>query len=239
MSESPSEVDDTSAALRSDGQEGLDGALPTGTGPITPTDAASHAVSEDSAEAERASSDGRGRHYRRRSQRALLSWLVVLIVAGSLAVALRLYVVQTFFVPSSSMVPTLQVGDRMLVLKVGYTIDRGSILVFRQPPLDTSDPYHEDLVKRVIGLPGDTIWSVANTVYIDGKPLREPWLPKNTVLGPSIRRQTVPAGDYFMMGDNRSDSLDSRDWGVLQRGLIVGEVIVVIWRHGGPVFHIQ
>jgi signal peptidase I len=169
----------------------------------------------------------------------LLSWVLVLIVAAGVAVALRLFVVQTFFVPSSSMVPTLQVGDRMLVLKIGYTIDRGSILVFRQPPLDSSDSGHEDLVKRVIGLPGNTIWSVGNTVYINGKPLSEPWLPKNTVLGPPIRRQTIPAGDYFMMGDNRSDSLDSRDWGVLQHNLIVGEVLVVIWRHGWPVFHIE
>jgi signal peptidase I len=169
----------------------------------------------------------------------LLSWVLVLIVAAGVAVALRLFVVQTFFVPSSSMVPTLQVGDRMLVLKIGYTIDRASILVFRQPPLDSSDSGHEDLVKRVIGLPGNTIWSVGNTVYINGKPLSEPWLPKNTVLGPPIRRQTIPAGDYFMMGDNRSDSLDSRDWGVLQHNLIVGEVLVVIWRHGWPVFHIE
>jgi len=161
-------------------------------------------------------------------------------VAGALAVGLRLFVLQTFYVPSASMEPTLQVGDRMLVLKIGYTIDRGSILVFRQPPNDTSDTTHEDLVKRVIGLPGETIWSEGNTVYIDGKPLAEPWLPTGTALGPPpIRKQTIPGGDYFMMGDNRTDSFDSRDWGVLPRGLVVGEVLVVIWRHGWPVFHIQ
>jgi signal peptidase I len=167
---------------------------------------------------------GRGRHYRRRKRDAFLSWILVLLVAGALAVGLRLFVVQTFYVPSASMVPTLQVGDRMLVLK---------------PPKDTSDTAHEDLVKRVIGLPGETISSVGNTVYIDGKPLSEPWLPKNTVLGQAIPRQTIPPGCYFMMGDNRSDSFDSRDWGVLPRRLIVGEVLVVIWRDGGPVFHIQ
>jgi signal peptidase I len=176
---------------------------------------------------------------RRRAGHAAASWLVVLLVAAGLAVGLRLFVVQTFFVPSASMEPTLQIGDRMLVLKIGYTIDRGSILVFRQPPDDTTDTTHEDLVKRVIGLPGETIWSADNTVYIDGKPLSEPWLPKGTALGQSIRRQTIPAGDYFMMGDNRSDSFDSRDWGVLPGRLIVGEVLVVMWRNGGPVFHIQ
>ena len=177
---------------------------------------------------------------RQRSRRVASSWLIVIVVAGALAVGLRLFVLQTFYVPSASMEPTLQVGDRMLVLKIGYTIDRGSILVFRQPPNDTSDTTHEDLVKRVIGLPGETIWSEGNTVYIDGKPLAEPWLPTGTALGPPpIRKQTIPRGDYFMMGDNRTDSFDSRDWGVLPRGLVVGEVLVVIWRHGWPVFHIQ
>src|ERR1700677_3109993 len=92
---------------------------------------------------------GRGRHYRRRRGNSLVNWVLVLLVAAAVAFGLRLYVVQTFFVPSSSMVPTLQVGDRMLVPKIGYTIDRGSILVFRQPPADLSDPNHEDLVKRV------------------------------------------------------------------------------------------
>jgi signal peptidase I len=203
------------------------------------TTTATDVVGEDEDATEQPPRTGTGRHYHRGGRHASVSWVVVVLVAGGLAVALRVLVLQTFYVPSTSMVPTLQKGDRMLVLKTGYTVDRGSILVFRQPPLDTGDPDHEDLVKRVIGLPGDTIWSVGNTVYIDGKPLREAWLPNNTVLGPPIHRQTVPAGEYFMMGDNRSDSLDSRDWGDLQHSLIVGEVLVVIWRHGWPVFHIQ
>jgi signal peptidase I len=238
MSESPSEVNDTPVALDLD--DGTVDAHPvaSSTATVRRETPASQALSGDDA-SKPAQRTGRGRHYRPRRQFALVSWLVVILVAGALAVTLRLFVVQTFKVPSASMVPTLQVGDRMIVLKFGYTIDRGSILVFRQPPLDTSDTLHEDLVKRVIGLPGDTIWSVGDTVYIDGKPLSEPWLPKNTVLGPPIRRQTIPPGDYFMMGDNRSDSLDSRDWGVLPSRLIVGEVLVVVWRHGGPVFHIQ
>ncbi|HXY45471.1 MAG TPA: signal peptidase I [Acidimicrobiales bacterium] len=169
----------------------------------------------------------------------LTSLLVVFAIAAALAVLLRLFVVQTFYVPTGSMIPTLQVGDRMLVLKVGYTITRGSILVFRQPPADTADVNHEDLVKRVIGLPGETIWSEGNTVYIDGKPLAEPWLPKGTVLGAPIPRQTIPQGEYFMMGDNRQYSDDSRDWGDLPASLIVGKVLVVIWRDGRPAFHIQ
>lgn len=235
-------MNDASAALGVEGESGPERVTSMSSAPAM-TSATASDVAGDTGEAPdgeaKSSPAGRGRHYRRRKRDAFLSWILVLLVAGALAVGLRLFVVQTFYVPSASMVPTLQVGDRMLVLKFGYTIDRGSILVFRQPPKDTSDTAHEDLVKRVIGLPGETISSVGNTVYIDGKPLSEPWLPKNTVLGQAIPRQTIPPGCYFMMGDNRSDSFDSRDWGVLPRRLIVGEVLVVIWRDGGPVFHIQ
>jgi signal peptidase I len=238
MSESPPEVHDAPWAPRFDGDGVQSATLPKHAAPVSAM-TVSDAVTVDDHAPGHPPRTGHGRHYRRRRRHALLSWVLVLVVAAGVAVILRLFVVQTFYVPSSSMVPTLQVGDRMLVLKIGYTIDRGTILVFHQPPLDSSDSGHEDLVKRVIGLPGNTIWSVGNTVYIDGKPLSEPWLPKNTVLGPPILRQTIPAGDYFMMGDNRSDSLDSRDWGVLQHNLIVGEVLVVIWRHGWPVFHIE
>jgi signal peptidase I len=240
MSESLPEVDDAPVALGS-GDDVPAGLAQASGAQTAPAANSQEALFGGNGESDDVGRSGRGRHYRRRRRRrnSLVSWLLVILVAAALAFALRLFVVQTFYVPSASMVPTLQVGDRMLVMKIGYTIDRGSILVFRQPPRDTDDPDHEDLVKRVIGLPGDTISSAGNTVYIDGKPLSEPWLPKNLVLGQAIRPQKVPAGDYFMMGDNRSDSFDSRDWGVLPRSLVVGEVLVVIWRHGWPVFHIQ
>jgi signal peptidase I len=181
---------------------------------------------------------GPGHRRRRRRRRWLLSWVTVIVIGAAVALGLRLFVVQTFFVPSGSMTPTLQVGDRMLVLKLGYSIQRGAIVVFRQPPGDLSDVNRDDLVKRVIGLPGETIWSVGNTVYIDGRPLAEPWLPKNDPLGPPVPRQKIPKGDYFMMGDNRSDSYDSRDWGPLPRSYIIGRVFLVIWRHGGPAFDV-
>jgi signal peptidase I len=169
----------------------------------------------------------------------LVGFGIVLVIAAALAIVLRLFVVQTFFVPTGSMIPTLQVGDRMLVVKIGYSVTRGSIVVFRQPPDDTADVNHEDLVKRVIGLPGETIWSRGNNIYIDGRVLAQPWLPKGTPLGTPIPRQTIPKGEYFMMGDNRPFSDDSRDWGDLPASLIVGKVLVVIWRDGRPAFHIQ
>ena len=175
---------------------------------------------------------------KRRRRRWLVSWVTVIVVGAAVALGLRLFVVQTFFVPSGSMMPTLQVKDRMLVLKIGYSVQRGAIVVFRQPPGDVSDTSGDDLVKRVIGLPGETIWSVGNTIYINGRPLAEPWLPKHDPLGPPVTRQKIPKGEYFMMGDNRSDSYDSRDWGPLPRSYIIGRVFLVIWRHGGPAFHV-
>jgi signal peptidase I len=167
-----------------------------------------------------------------------LSWLVVIAVAVLVSVLLRVFVVETFFVPSASMEPTLQIGDRILVQKIGFSLQRGDIVVFHHPARDTEPPLNEDLVKRIIGLPNETIWSHGNTVYIDGKPLSEPWLAKGTELNTPIPRQKIPPGDYFMMGDYRSDSYDSRDWGPIPGNTIVGRVFLVIWRNGHPAFHI-
>ena len=166
-----------------------------------------------------------------------LSWIVVIVVAGLVSVVVRVFFVQTFYVPSGSMEPTLQVGDRILVQKIGFSLQRGAIVVFHHPARDDQPPLSEDLVRRIIGLPGETIWSVGNTVYIDGKPLSEPWLPKGTVLGQPIQRQKIPPGQYFMMGDNRSDSYDSRAWGPIPGDTIIGRVFLIVWRGGRPAFH--
>ncbi len=170
----------------------------------------------------------------------MLPWVGILAVAVGIALLLRLFVVQTFFVPSGSMYPTLQPGDRILVQKIGYSVGEGSIIVFRTPPGyrpgDCAGAGENDLVKRVIGLPGETIWSRGNTVMINGKPLREPYLRKGLPLGAPIRRQTVPPNDYFVMGDNRPVSCDSRVWGYVPKADVVGTVFLVVWRHGHPVF---
>jgi signal peptidase I len=172
----------------------------------------------------------------RRHRHWLFGWTLVIVIAAVVSIVLRLFVVQTFFVPTGSMIPTLQEGDRILVQKIGFSLQRGAIVVFEHPKGDPEPPLNEDLVKRIIGLPGDTIWSQGNTVYIDGKPLAEPWLPKGTVLGGAIKRQTIPKGEYFMMGDNRSDSYDSRDWGPIAGNTIIGRVFLIVWRHGHPTF---
>ncbi len=166
-----------------------------------------------------------------------------MVVAVLVAVLLRAFVVQTFFIPSGSMEPTLQIGDRILVNKLSYHlhgVDRGDIVVFSRPPTENcGGPEVNDLVKRVIGLPGDVISLSNGYVYIDGKRLDESWLPGSeqgvTVAGPTgnssnlARPYRVPADNYFVMGDNRTDSCDSRYWGPINRSLIVGKVELRVW----------
>ena len=169
--------------------------------------------------------------------------VVVVVIALLVAVLLRTFVVQTFFIPSGSMEPTLQIGDRILVNKLSYhlhSVDRGDIVVFSRPPAeDCGGPEVNDLVKRVIGLPGETISTSGGYVYIDGKRLNETWLPASkqgtTGEGPPgspsnlDRPFHIPANDYFVMGDNRTDSCDSRYWGPIARSLIVGKVEFRVW----------
>lgn len=169
--------------------------------------------------------------------------VIVVVVAVLVAVLLRAFVVQTFFIPSGSMEPTLQIGDRILVNKLSYHlhgVDRGDIVVFSRPPTENcGGPTVNDLVKRVIGLPGDIISLSGGYVYINGKRLDETWLPASeqgvTVAGPPgntsnlARPYRVPPDDYFVMGDNRTDSCDSRYWGPINRSLIVGKVELRVW----------
>ena len=170
--------------------------------------------------------------------------LVVIVVAVGVAVLLRTFVVQTFSIPSGSMMPTLNIGDRIVVDKLSYDlhgVGRGDIVVFSRPPAeDCAGPPVADLVKRVVGLPGETISLSGNGyVLINGKRLDETWLPKSTqgttYPGPSGHPYSldhpykIPANDYFMMGDNRGDSCDSRFWGPISKSLMVGKVDVRIW----------
>jgi signal peptidase I len=169
---------------------------------------------------------------------------VVVAVAIAVAVLLRVFVVQTYFIPSSSMYPTLNVGDRIVVDKLSYSlhsVNRGDIVVFSRPPGENcGGPVVADLVKRVIGLPGETISVTASGyVSIDGKKLSEKWLPPSdqgvTHPGPAgrpydlLRPYKIPAHHYFVMGDNRLKSCDSRWWGPISPSLIVGRVDLRIW----------
>jgi signal peptidase I len=183
-----------------------------------------------------------------RRRRALAEATIVLITVLLLAFGLRAFVFQAFFIPTSSMVPTLDVGDRILVQKALFNwhdVHEGDIVVFTQPPLDHCGGGEEgDLVKRVIALPGQTIYSMGSNIYVDGRRLSEPYLPRTDPLGPPIpgaTRQTpfhVPPGVFYLMGDNRQISCDSRYWGPIKGTTIVGKVVLLWWHHSHPDFHL-
>jgi signal peptidase I len=182
---------------------------------------------------------------RRMSRRQGLEWIAVVVVAVLASFLIRIYAFQTFEVPSGSMLPTLQIGDRLIVDKIpglAHSIHRGDIVVFHRAPGD-SDPQFPILVKRVIGLPGETISSKGDTIYINGRPIAEPWLAamNSTPTCPQpafdISKTHIAPGQYFVMGDCRGNSSDSRVWGTVPVGNIIGRVFVVVWRHNHPWFH--
>ncbi len=164
--------------------------------------------------------------------RSAVEWGVIIAVALLGAVIVRTVLFQAFWIPSASMTPTLKVHDRLLVNKLSYhlhPVHRGDIVVFRRPP-NLTEAGIKDLVKRVIGLPGETIQSAPDgQVEINGHLLAEPYLPAGINMGPPIQKQVIPPGEYFLMGDNRDDSTDSRVFGPISRHLIVGRAFVLIW----------
>lgn len=178
-----------------------------------------------------------------RSSRWIVELVGVVVVALLVAFLLRTFVIATYSIPSGSMEPTLQIGDRIVVDKLSYHlhgVDRGNIIVFSTPPEeDCAGPPVADLVKRVIGLPGETISLSGGDVLIDGHVLPEPWLPASqqnrTYPGPSTEPYAlhqpfrIPDGDVYVMGDNRTLSCDSRYWGPISESTIVGKVDVRIW----------
>jgi signal peptidase I len=175
-----------------------------------------------------------------------------LVIAVVLALFIRTYVVQAFKIPSGSMEPNLLVGDHLLVNKFVFgpaispveravlpmkDIRRLDIVVFKHP----KDP-ERDLIKRIIGLPGETLELRRKRVFINGKPLDEPYAhfmddPPATSEEMDPRVQygpvTVPPGQYFAMGDNRDNSEDSRYWGFLPRENIKGKALVIYWSYDG------
>jgi signal peptidase I len=190
--------------------------------------------------------DGARPRRRRPWWRRLAETAITVGVAVLLAVLARTFVFQTYYIPTSSMVPTLGVYDRILVQKAFFNwhdVRAGDIVVFSHPPRDDCPgPQNGDLVKRVIALPGQTIYSSGNSIYVNGHLLAEPYLPRYDPLGPPIpdaSRQhpyRVPPGEFYLLGDNRAISCDSRYWGPITGSSIVGKVILVWWHDSHPVF---
>ena len=157
-----------------------------------------------------ASTKAKGR-LKRSPQRNLVEWVVVVGGALLVAVVVKAFLLQAFYIPSPSMVPTLHVNDRVLVNKLSYKfheVRRGDVIVFKSPQVVAE----KDLIKRVIGLPGDTVETRDGEIVVNDKVLDEPYLPKDVGTGP-MEKVTVPPGHYWMMGDNRGNSSDSRVFG--------------------------
>ncbi len=193
-------------------------------------------------------------------------WTEAILVALVLALFIRTFLVQAFKIPSGSMLETLQIGDHLLVNKCSYDIklpkifagdtsgglfsmffdtaggpvlfttgdpERGDVIVFEYP----EDP-SKDFIKRVVGLPGETVEIRNKQVFVNGEPLDESYvqyLDPNLVYGPRDNwgPKQIPEGEFFVMGDNRDHSRDSRFWGYVPRAAIVGKAMFLYWSWDG------
>lgn len=172
----------------------------------------------------------------------LREWLAVIGAAVIIAMTLRTFVVQQFYIAGPSMESTLFGDDRVLVNKLSYRFgspSRGDVIVFDRITLNGDTVQRDDLIKRVIGLPGETLTIADCVVSIDGVVLVEPWLGEqelDATLDPGLRcgsgdvgPTTMGENEVFLIGDNRPMSFDSRMFGPVDIDLIVGRAVVVIW----------
>ncbi|MDQ1373501.1 MAG: signal peptidase [Actinomycetota bacterium] len=168
----------------------------------------------------------------RRQIRGAIEWVVIIGAALLAAFLIKTFLIQAFFIPSESMVPQLKKGDRVLVNKLSYhlhDVHRGDIVVFERPPSEPTDPQIKDLIKRVIGLPGETVsGDNSGHVLINGKRLNEPYLPKG-VTTTGLQEYKIPPHHYWVMGDNRGNSKDSRYFSAIDDNLIVGRAFIRVW----------
>jgi signal peptidase I len=201
--------------------------------PLTRADAEPAPVDPEEAEEEAVGTD---------RFRSAVEWVAVIVGALVVALVVKTFLFQAFYIPSGSMEPTLEEGDRVLVNKLSYDlhdVNRGDVIVFELDPEDVGPDGIKDLIKRVVGLPGDVIETRDGSVYIDDEPIEEPYLADGTVTGqtsegqnPAIERQTVPEGHVYVLGDNRSNSADSRYRGPIPIDSIVGRAFILVWPPG-------
>jgi signal peptidase I len=173
----------------------------------------------------------RERRRRRRIPRksgGAIEFVVILLISFALVFGfVRPFVVEAFYIPSQSMVPTLKVQDRVLVNKFIYRFsepERRDIVVFQ-----SVEGGGEDLIKRVVGLPGDEIAVRGGRLFVNGEPQREPYVNKKFPDRSTFAPTKVPKGHYFMMGDNRANSRDSRFFGPVPKKNIEGEAFLRFW----------
>jgi len=178
-----------------------------------------------------------------RSRRAVAPALLVVVVLVALGLLAPGLVFEHFWVPTPSMAATLAPGDHVLVDRLAYRVrapQRGDVVVFHPPGEQVV------FIKRVIGVPGDTISLRGGAVYVNGRRLDEPyvgkaagalertdpWISDDPASWSLVRPYRIPAGKYFVMGDNRTESDDSRDWGPVPRAAILGEAVATFWPLG-------
>ena len=179
--------------------------------------------------------------------KSLREWVTVVGIALVIAFLVRGFVLQQFYISGPSMESTMFQNNRVLVNKLSYRlhdIHRGDVVVFDRVTTDGTAVQHDDLIKRVIGLPGDTVSISKCVVSVNGKPTDEPYLNDYDLAQdnlddrcriPEMVLTTVEDGHIFVMGDNRPQSFDSRMFGTIDEKLVVGRAFVIIWPVGS--FH--
>lgn len=184
--------------------------------------------------------------------RLLLEIPLLIVLAAVIALGIKAFVAQAFFIPSASMEPQLTAGDRVVVSRLAYDLHdprRGDIVVFGDPDREVPEadgffvvrygedalealglvrPADDELIKRVVGLPGETVEGRDGSVHIDDRPLIEPYLPDEATTA-AFSPVVVPDAHVFVMGDNRSNSKDSRVFGPVPVDTVVGRAIAVVW----------
>ena len=183
---------------------------------------------------------------------SLIELVVIVAVALGVALGIQAFLVKPFRIPSESMVPTLEIGQRVLVNRIGEHFgdpERGDVMVFKPPkgadtnscgeshsvregcPASTSEKSDQNFIKRIVAVPGDRLSVKRGRVYIDGKLQKEPFIRPDPFcdICNLPKEITIPDGQYYMMGDNRGASSDSRKWGPVPRDNMIGKAFATYW----------
>jgi signal peptidase I len=220
------------------------------------TEPAVDEIEEDDADDE--SRGGRRSRRRHNARRNAIEWVIVVAGALIVAIVIKTFLFQAFYIPSVSMEPTLKVGDRVLVNKLSYKlhdVHRADIVVFERPSTDpqtvegcdgqpvtikpppNTEEVH-DLIKRVIAVGGETVENRAGKIYVNGAQLNESYLPANSTTPPfegtafPTQCIKVPRHEVFVLGDNRLNSAASNRFGPIPESLIVGRAFIRVWPLG-------